>query len=528
MFEKVKAQFLSKLIRKCLSGALSLAVAALMLAAPAFAQLGAPAGSSQGTQATQLPLSGRTAQSSGSVKTSEAPAPSTTATVNTLSPSVQVQGAYAGSTPSIAKMPFNGKLGLREAVERGLAYNLGGTGATQAVRQGSGQRKVALSGLLPNINGTVNENVQTTDLRAEGFRFNFPGFSIPAVIGPFNYIDLRAHLSQSLFDLAAINNFRAASEQARATQYSAQDARELIMLAVGGAYLQTIAARARVASEEAQLQSANAVFDQSKQQQGQGLIAKVDADRNEVQALTHQQRLLSLKNDLAKQKINLARMIGLPPNDQYDLSDEVPFAPAAPLTIETALAQAMQQRADLKAAEAQVRAAERAHSSARAERYPSLGATADYGGIGVNPAQLQTTYTASASLKIPIWQGGKAEGDIQQADAALDQRRAEYEDLKGQIESDVRSAYLDLQAAASQVEVAQRNVEVNKEALELTRQKVEVGVIDNVTFVQAQEEVTNAQFDFINGVFAFNVAKLSLARAMGRASDGLPEIAKAP
>jgi outer membrane protein TolC len=283
-----------------------------------------------------------------------------------------------------------------------------------------------------------------------------------------------------------------------------------------------------MASEDAQLQSSNAVFDQSKQQFDQGLIAKVDADRNEVQALTHQQRLLSLKNDLAKQKINLARMIGLPPNDQYDLSDEVPFAPAAPLTIEDALAQAFQQRADLKAADAQMRAAERAHSAARAERYPSLGVTGDYGGIGVNPSQLETTYTVAASLKIPIWQGGRTEGDIQQSDAALAQRRAEYEDLKGQIESDVRSAYLDLQAAASQVEVGQRNVQVNKEALELTRQKVEVGVIDNVQYVQAQEGVTDAEFDFINGVFAFNVAKLSLARAMGRAADALPEIFNAP
>ncbi len=511
-----------------LAGGVPLIAATLLIAAPAFAQFTSPGGQSQGTPAVQLPLSGRTAQSNGTVKTSEAPAPSTTATVNTLSPSVQVEGEYAGSTSSIAKMPFNGKLGLREAILRGLSYNLGETGATQSLRQAQGLNKVALSSLLPNINGTVNENVQTTDLRAEGFRFNFPGFSIPAVIGPFNYIDFRAHLSQSVFDLAAINNYRAASEITKANRYSAQDARELIVLAVGGAYLQTIAARARMVSEDAQLQSANAVFDQSKQQFGQGLIAKVDADRNEVQALTHQQRLLSLKNDLAKQKINLARMIGLPPNDQYDLSDEVPFAPAAPLTVEAALAQAFQQRADLKAAAAQVHAAERAHAAAHAERYPSLGVTADYGGIGVNPSQLLTTYTAAASLKIPIWQGGRAEGDIQISDAALEQRRAEYEDLKSQIESDVRSAYLDLQAAASQVEVGQRNVDVNKEALELTRQKVEVGVIDNVTYVEAQEGVTDAQFDYINGVFAFNIAKLSLARAMGHAADALPEIFKAP
>jgi outer membrane protein TolC len=528
MHRKTEGRFFSNgcIVRS--GGRLPWLVAALLFAAPVFAQLGPPPGPSQSTQAVQLPLSGRTAQTNGTVKTSEAPAPSTTATVNTLNPSVQVQGAYAGSTPGVAKMPFSGKLGLREAIQRGLAFNLGETGATQALRQAQGQSKVALSSLLPNLNGTINENVQTTDLKALGFRFSFPGFSIPAVIGPFNYIDFRAHLSQTLLDLTAINNYRAASDVAKANRYSAQDARELIVLAVGGAYLQTIAAKARMASEDAQLQSANAVFDQSKQQFEQGLVAKVDADRNEVQALTHQQRLLSLKNDLAKQKINLARMIGLPPNDQYDLSDEVPFAPAAPLTIEDALVQAFQQRADLKASDAQVRAAERAHAAARAERYPSLGVTADYGGIGVNPSQLQTTYTAAASLKIPIWQGGRAEGDIQESDATLAQRRAEYEDLRGQIESDVRSAYLDLQAAASQVEVAQRNVQVTKEALELTRQKVEVGVIDNVTYVQAQQEVTNAEFDFINGVFAFNIAKLSLARAMGRAADALPEIFKAP
>ena len=528
MDKKIQNHDLSLFDRKMLSGLVPLFAAALIFAAPAFAQFGPPSGQNQGTQATQLPLSGRTSQSSGSVKTSEAPSPSTTATVNTLNPNLQVQGNYAGSTLGVAKMPFNGKLGLRDAILRGLSYNLGETGATQALRQAQGQSKTALSSLLPNLNGTINENVQTTDLRAEGFRFSFPGFSIPNVIGPFNYIDLRVHLSQSFVDLAAINNYRAANDVAKANRYSAQDARELIVLAVGGAYLQTIAAKARVVSEEAQLNSANAVYDQSTQQYSTGLIAKVDADRNEVQALTHQQRLLSLKNDLAKQKINLARMIGLPANDQYDITDEVPFAPAPTLSVDEALAQAYQQRADLKAADAQMRAAERAHAAARAERYPSLSATADYGGIGVNPSQLETTYTAQASLKIPLWQGGKTEGDIKQADAVLDQRRAEYEDLKGQIESDVRSAYLDLQAAASQVEVAQKNIDVNKEALELTRQKVEVGVIDNVTYVQAQEDVTNAEFDYINGVFAYNVAKLSLARAMGRAADSYGEVLKTP
>jgi outer membrane protein TolC len=483
----------------------------------------------QTTQAVQLPLSGRgTAQSNGSVKATESPIAGVTNSVNTLNSSVQAQGLYAGSTPGIAKMPFSGKLGFQEAITRALAFNLGQTGATQAMRQAQGQARSNRSYLLPNINGTVTENLQTTDLRAFGFKFNVPGFNIPTIVGPFSYVDLRAHLSQTIFDYTALNNFRAMNDASRAARYSAQDARDLIVLAVGGAYLQVTAAKARLAAEQSEVTAANAVYQQSVQQLEQGVIAKVDADKNQVQLLTEQQRLLSLQNDFGKQKINLARMIGLPPNDQYEITDEIPYAPAMPITVEDAVKQAFELRADLKAADAQVRAAEKAKGAARGERYPALNATADFGGIGVTPGQVQSTYTATATLKIPIWQGGRAEADVQQADAALEQRRAEYEDLKGQIESDVRSAFLDLQAAASQVEVAQKNLQVTHEEAELTRQKLEAGVSTTVDYTQAEESSTNAQFDYINAVFAHNIAKLSLARAMGMAASGLPQFLKLP
>ena len=483
----------------------------------------------QATQATQLPLSGRTtAQSNGTVKATESPISGLTNSVNTLNSSVQAQGAYAGSISGLAKMPFSGKLGFQEAIQRALAFNLGQTGATQATRQAQGQAHAMRSYLLPNINGTATENMQTTDLRAFGFKFNVPGFNIPTVVGPFNYVDLRAHLSQTIFDYAALNNYRAMNDVGRAARYSAQDARDLIVLAVGGAYLQVTAAKARLAAEQAQVKAANAVYEQSVQQLLQGVVAKVDADKNQVQLLTEQQRLLSLQNDYGKQKINLARMIGLPPNDQYEITDEIPYAPATPMTVDDAVKQAFELRADLKAADAQVRAAEKAKGAARGERYPALNASADFGGIGVTPGQLQSTYTATATLKIPIWQGGRAEADVQQANAALEQRRAEYEDLKGQIEADVRSAFLDLQAAASQVEVAQKNLQVTQEEADLTHQKLQAGVSTTVDYAQAEESATNAQFDYINAVFAHNIAKLSLARGMGRAASGLPEFLKLP
>ena len=466
------------------------------------------------------PLSGRSPQS-GSVTAAESPVPGTTTSVNTINPTIQVQGPFNGSA---ASTPFSGQLSLRDAIERGLRYNLGVAGVAQAVRQAHGQSRVVRSVLLPNVNGGLSETVEQLNLAASGFHFNLPpslGVSIPSVVGPFNFFDLRATLTQTVADMTAWNNYRSAKENLRASELSGKDARDLVVLAVGGAYLQVTAAAARVASARAQLETANALYTQTSQQHNVGLVAQIDVNRSRIQMLTQRQRLLSLQNDLAKQKINLARMTGLPPNDRYEIADDVPYAAGPAITVEDALQQAFRQRSDLKAAEAQVRAAERSRAAARAERLPSLDLSANYGAIGENPSNAHGTFAVVGSLKFPIWQGGRIGGDIEQAGAALTQRQAELADLHGQVESDVRKAYLDMDAARSQVAVAAENLQVTRENLTLTRQRYEAGVSDNVEVVQSQEAVAGAELDYINGVFAHNLAKLSLARAVGQAADNL-------
>jgi outer membrane protein TolC len=480
-----------------------------------------------GQSANPLPLSGRPA-GNGSVTSTQTAVPGTTTSVNALNPTVQVQGPYAGSANGVEKALFSGKLSLREAVQRGITYNLGTVGLSQAVRESHGQSRVARSALLPNLNGGLSEVVEQVNLKALGVRLQspLPGLIIPSVVGPFNYFDLRARLSQTVADLTARNNYRASLETVRANEFSAKDARDLVVLAVGGAYLQVIAAQARVTSAGAQLETANALFQQSSERRAVGIVAQIDVNRSQVQVLTQQQRLVSLQNDLAKQKINLARLVGLPPVEEIEVSDAIPFAPAPPITLEEALRQAANLRSDLKAAQAQVRAAERAHAAASAERYPSLTLTADYGAIGTNPGQSHGTFAVVGSLNIPIWQGGRTEGDIEQADAVLTQRKAEAEDTISHIESDVRNAWVDLQAAATQIEVAQKNREVTQNSLRLTRQRYEAGVTDNVEVVQAQDAVATAELDYINSVFAHNVAKLTLARAIGAAADKLGDFLK--
>jgi outer membrane protein TolC len=513
-----------------ISGATALLfLAVLILPGDVLAQTGPGSAPSSGTLATPLPVSGRSAESSGGVTATQSPIPGTTTSVNTLNPTVQVQGTYTGSADSTGKLPFSGKLSLREAVQRGLEFNLGAVGLAATVRQAHGQSIVSRAALLPNVSGYLQDSEQTTDLAAYGFHFNLPpglGFSIPTIVGPYNYYDLRAELTQSVVDFTARNNYHSSQDILRANQLSADDARQLVVLAVGGAYLQVIAAEARVLSAHVQLDTANTLYQHTLEQFQFGKVPQLDVNRSHVEALTQQQRLYSLQNDMGKQKINLARLTGLPPTDQYEISDDVPFAPAPTLTVDDAIKQAFAQRADLKAAMAQLSAAQHTVAAARDERLPSLTVSGNYGDIGTSPSQSHGTFGVVGTVHVPIWMGGRTAGDIEQAEAAVTQRQAEIEDLKSQIESEVRNAFLDLQAAANEVDVAQQNLQVTRQTLDQTRERLEAGVSNNVELVQSQETVAGAELDYINSVFAHNVAKLSLARAIGQAADNLPQFLK--
>jgi outer membrane protein TolC len=505
------------------------AAMALLLMTPSRSDAQATAAPAPATQATPLPLSGRVGQA-GSVTATQTAVPGATTSVNTLSPTVQVQGALLGSVPASGD-GFNGRLTLGDAVRRGLAHNLGTLNLEQLTQQARSQQAIARSALRPTIAADFSTTWQQLNLAAFGFQFDrgtVSDFSIPSVVGPFALTDLRARLAQSVVDVTASRNYRAAGEVVRASQLSADDTRDLVVLAVGGVYLQAAAARARVDSARAQVETANTLNQQTIARRNVGLVAQVDVDRSQIQALMQQQRLLSLQNDFAKQKINLARMIGLPPTDAYELTDNVAFSAGSIVDVNAAIQEARSGRSDLQAATAQLRAAELALGAGRAERYPTVSVNADYGAIGSSWSTLEGTFAVSGRVRVPLWDGGRIDGHVAQAAAVVTQRRAELDDLSSQVEADVRKAILDLETATAQVELSQKNIDVTREALTLTRQRFEAGVDDNVEVVRAQEAVAVAELDYINALFAHNVGKLNLARAIGQASERLGEFLKLP
>jgi outer membrane protein TolC len=343
---------------------------------------------------------------------------------------------------------------------------------------------------------------------------------VPNVIGPIGIFQTHIFLTQSLFDLNAIDRNRAASSNERVAKYTYKDARETVVLAVGNAYLQTLSAQARVETTQAQVETAQALSDKSTDQQKAGVIPAIDALRARVELQSQQQRFIVARNDYAKQKLVLARVIGLPVGQEFALSDKAPYEPLAAISLEQALQRAYSLRSDYQAAAQRVRSAEYLRRAATAEHFPTLDIAGNYGDAGIRPGSSHGVFQVGATLSIPIFAGGKTHGEVLQTEASLRQSRQQLENLRGQIDYEVRSALLDLAASAEQVEVARSSIDLSTQTLTQARDRFSAGVTDNLEVVQAQQSVTAASENYISSLYSHNLAKVSLARAIGFAEEG--------
>jgi Outer membrane protein len=246
-------------------------------------------------------------------------------------------------------------------------------------------------------------------------------------------------------------------------------------------------------------------------------VAGIDVLRAQVQMQAQQQRVIFYRNEFEKQKLDLARAIGLATGQEFRIVEKLPETPPPPLTLEQALAEAYRGRADYQAALAAVRSAELSRKAAQSQRYPEVTFDADYGAIGRRPTQSHGTFSVAGTLAVPVFDGGRISADVLQADALLAQRRAEADDLRGVIYYQVRTACLDLSAAADQVAVARSSVQLAATQLTQAQDRFSAGVANNIEVVQAQEAVATADENYIASLYQYNLAKASLARALGGA-----------
>lgn len=439
----------------------------------------------------------------------------------TIPPSV-TQNGFTGSVPAGRPTSEVVSISFLDAIDRGLKQNLGLLLSEDNSLAARGAKWKELSKLLPNVFAQGTESVQKTSLAQIGFRF--PG--LPRVVGPFNYLDMRAFVNQSVFNWNYIQKERAAAQSLKAAEYTYKDARELVVLVAGNAYLEAITGAARVETAEAQVKTAQTIYDRAADQQKAGVIPAIDVLRSQVELQSRQQQLIVARNDFAKQKLSLSRIIGLPLGQEFTLADKAPYDQLIPPPLDEALRRAYASRPDYQAALAQARSAELSRRAAIAEHYPTFDIEGDYGDIGVTPATSNGTFHVAGTLTVPIFQGGKAHADVLQAEASLRQAKSRLEDLRGQIDNDVRTALLDLNAAFEQVQVARSSIDLAEQTLTQAQDRFSAGVTDNLEVVQAQESVATAHENYISSLYAHNLAKVELARALGNAENGIKQYLK--
>ncbi|HEX4322472.1 MAG TPA: TolC family protein [Acidobacteriaceae bacterium] len=430
-------------------------------------------------------------------------------------PAPQPASSYQGSVTTGTATTGTLSLTLDDAVQRGLQTNLGLLLSNTQAANSRGQRLQDLQALLPSIDANLKEAFVQSDLAAQGLKI--PGF--PTIIGPFGYTDLRANLSWTVLSLNSLKTYMASRHYFQASQLSAEDAKQMVILTVGNAYLRVLADQAQIESTQAQVETSKVSLDQATRNHSAGTAPRLDELRAQVDTQSLQQQLIVARNTFEKDKLALARSIGLPLAQQFELADKAPYSAFDQPDIQSAIKQALANRKDRAASAELTKANTDQRKAATDDRLPTVKAEADYGDIGVNVRHSHGTVDATGTITIPIFKEAQFRGEAQVAQSQLDQQREQQSDLDAQIEADVRDALLDIASSQQQVEVSRSNVELSNEVLSEAQQRYRAGVSDNLAVSQAQQTVAQANSQYINSLYQHNLAKLNLARAMGVAQN---------
>lgn len=433
------------------------------------------------------------------------------------------QSPFSGSVPTGQLTPGVVNITVEEAIDRGLKYNLGLVLSGQASAQARAARLKELSNILPQLYGSLRESQMKSNFAAEGFNIQAIDPSLPSSV-QFSNTDARIYMTENLFDMQAIDNIHAADANIRAAGFSFASAKETVTLAVAASYLLVIAGESQVDAAQAELATAQALEQLAEDREKAGLTPNVDTLRARVELQVRRQNLIEAKNNLSKQRITLMRVLGLPVHQEFRLATQVPYRPLPAMTEELALQRALASRPDYLAAQEQVKAAELKKRAAQAERIPTIGINGDYGELGTHPSNVIPTWTVNAGLRIPIFEGGRVEADIRQAEITLQQRKAQRDDMRGRIEQDVANAMLDVSAAGEQVEVAKATLDYAQQTLTQSQDRFSAGVTNNIEVIQAQESLATANQQYIGSLYSFNIAKVLLARAVGAAEQTLRQV----
>jgi len=402
-------------------------------------------------------------------------------------------------------------LSLLGAVQLGRQQAVAATLARLGAELAGNKVGIRRADLLPQLSGAASITPQTLNLEA----FGFPGI-IVGVTPPFTIYDLQGHASQVIFDASAIERLKASSDSASVAALDAQHAGALAGAAAGLAYIRVLAAGEAVEARLADSTVAAALLAQARQLQAAGVTPAIDLTRNEVNARAVQTELLAARNELARARLDLLRILNLPLGAQLRLTDSLGTPPTdVPLDPAEAVPYAMAHRTDVAAEVGRSEVAERNLRAIKYENLPSFGFDGTWDFAGQSTGDMLYSYRLYFGAQIPIFDGLRRQRRTDEAALRVEAQALREADVRQQAEQEARQALLDLATAESGVAVATERVALAETELRQATERFEAGVAGSVETTQAQAVVVAARNALIQARAAYGAARIQLYQALG-------------
>jgi outer membrane protein TolC len=414
------------------------------------------------------------------------------------------------AAPALAQTAAPYRLTLKDAIQRGLQANLSALVSQTRIEEAEGTRERRFSNLLPHAHIETPLTYQNRNLKTQGISIPFA----PEVVGPFASYDFRFYADQPLLDLQAYHNWKASEQQEQSTRSDYQDARDQIVRAIAGLYLNAQANFALTDAAASRVNVSEALFKLANDQHDQGTATGVDVLRAQVQLANDRQNLLANQNAAKIALLALERNIGMHPGTQLELAEPLDFQPLASQDRDSAIRTAIEARSDYQSLTRQRAALSEQLKASQARYLPRIGVSGNYGGTGRSLADITGTGALQANLTLNLFDRDR-EGEALEIKSRVDRIDRQMADMRLGIEQDISQALLNLESAADQVSVAKSGIELAQRELELSRDRFQHGVTNNIEVISAQDSVERAQQNLIAALTQHADAKVALARALG-------------
>ena len=395
--------------------------------------------------------------------------------------------------------------------------------AVQSLKQAQERSLEARGALLPDVEGAFRYESETSFLGAYGIQLNapIPGFRFPTFVGPFSVMDTRLSGSQTIFDFSSIRRFEASRVGVSAAKSDEGATEEQVAARVARAYLAAVKADAGVETAEANVALSEAILKQAENQKAAGTGTGIEITRARVQLSNDGQQLLVARNQRQRSHLELLRSMNMRLDVDLELTDKLSYVPVDEVTVGQAKALAMGQRPDYRAQQERESNARLSASATKMERLPSLSAFGDYGPLGNGFATVVPTRTYGISLKVPIFDGGRRDARRVESDSQYRAEKIRTNDLKEQIDLDVRLALEDLSSANEQVQVAKEGLDLAENELAQARRRFDAGVAINLEVTDAQTRLERARDNQTAALYNHSLARIELAQAMGKVRQAI-------